>query len=73
MAQITKITVDYARTFNLGNFENLRLSCELTAELQPGDDQIAKVAELQTDAKEHVRAEYERFMEAAKLGDTANV
>ena len=65
MAKITKITVSYARTFNLGNYENMRLECELTAELESGDNQIAKVAELQRDAHEQVRAEYERYMEVA--------
>lgn len=63
MAQITKVTVSYARTFNLGNFENLRLSCELTAELQPGDNEYGTIHQLQTDAREQVRAEYERYME----------
>lgn len=65
MAQITKITVSYARTFNLGNFENLRLSCELTAELEPGDDECGTTPLLQADAREQVRAEYERYMEVA--------
>lgn len=67
MAQITKVTVSYARTFNLGNYENLRLSCELTAESEFGESEIKKsdMANLQAEAKEYVRAEYERIIEAA--------
>lgn len=38
MATIKSITASYGRTFNLGNFESMRLDLALTKDLEPGDN-----------------------------------
>jgi len=41
MASITKVEVSIGRTINMGNYESLRASVSLEAELGPDDDVTA--------------------------------
>ncbi len=53
--KITRVTVRYGRTANLGNYESAKIECELEAELEP--DEVAAAVRLQlfAEAKAAVR------------------
>jgi len=60
MAQITKITVGFGYTKNMGNFESMRVDCSLEAEIDPTiDDVYEELGKLRADAREQVRKEFE--------------
>lgn len=62
MAQITKITVGFGYTKNMGNFESLRVDCSLEATIDPTiDDVYEELERLRTDAREQVRKELARL------------
>ena len=62
MAQITKITVGFGYTKNMGNFESLRVDCSLEATIDPvTDDVYEELEKLRTDAREQVRKELDRL------------
>ena len=44
MSEITKVQVEYGETFNIGNYENIKLMARLEKQLQPGDSQKEEVA-----------------------------
>ena len=37
MAQITKISISFGHTKNLGNFESLRADCSIESTVEPGE------------------------------------
>jgi hypothetical protein len=41
--RIISINVTYARTFNLGEYNSMRLECALSADLDEGEDEIAAI------------------------------
>lgn len=63
---IRQISVRYARTINLGNYESARFECEMTGELdeynREDPEEVAK--ELRDLAREQVRLEAQRLTEA---------
>lgn len=60
--KITKITASYGRTFNLGNYENVRIeSGILEAVLEDGDDLHQAFEELRQEARQQVAEEYARL------------
>lgn len=62
MAQITKITVGFGYTKNMGNFESLRVDCSLEAAIDPVTDDVYKeLDKLRADAREQVRKELDRL------------
>lgn len=62
MAQITKITVGFGYTKNMGNFESLRVDCSLEATIDPAtDDVYDELERLRADAREQVRKELDRL------------
>ena len=62
MAQITKITVGFGYTKNMGNFESLRVDCSLEATIDPmTDDVYEELNRLRADAREQVRKELDRL------------
>lgn len=62
MAQITKITVGFGYTKNMGNFESLRVDCSLEATIDPvTDDVYEELDKLRADAREQVRKELNRL------------
>lgn len=58
--KITKISVSYGRTINLGNFESARLDAMIEAELGPLEYPADVAPLLWEMAKEQVRAEYKK-------------
>ncbi len=62
--KITRVTVRYGRTANLGNYESAKVECELEAELEP--DEVAAAVRLQlfAEAKAAVR---EQLVPLAKV------
>lgn len=66
MAQITKITVGFGYTANLGNFQSARVDCTLEATIDPAiDDVYSEILKLQEDARDQVRREVELVIEEA--------
>lgn len=64
MAQITKITVGFGYTANLGNFQSARVDCTLEATIDPAiDDVYNEILKLQEDARDQVRREVEFVIE----------
>lgn len=62
MAQITKITVAFGFTKNMGNFESLRVDCSLEATIDPvTDDVYEELEKLRADAREQIRKELDRL------------
>lgn len=59
--RIREISVTVSRTFNLGNYESLRLEAGATGELQDGDDIGAGRAALLEEARESLRAQHAAF------------
>lgn len=57
MPQIKQITVEYAYTFNLGNYSNVKPTVTLTAELSEGDDPELVILDLQKQARLAVQEE----------------
>lgn len=55
--QLRTISVTYARTFNLGDYNSARFEVAVAAELDPGDEPAAVEAELWRLAKESVKAQ----------------
>jgi hypothetical protein len=53
--RVTKISLRYGRTCNLGNFESVKVECEIEAELEEGDDQVAIRKTLHEQVKADVR------------------
>jgi hypothetical protein len=53
--QLEKVTVNFHRKKNLGNYESADASCMLTAFVEPGDDTQEVQAELWRMAKENVK------------------
>lgn len=62
--KVTTIKVAYALTYNLGDYSNVRPSIELTAEIEPGDDEIEVRESLMDSARAHVEQEVDRALEA---------
>lgn len=55
--QIKSINVTYARTFNLGDYNSMRLECAMAAELAEGDDPAQAEQRLWEMVKESVKAQ----------------
>jgi len=53
--QIEKVTVNFVRKKNLGNYESADASCMLTAFVEPADDKDAVMRGLWEMAKENVK------------------
>lgn len=59
--KIKEIHVSYSRTFNLGNYENVKIEAGLVAEIEE-DDNLQTVFEgLRQEARLQVATEYERL------------
>lgn len=54
--QLEKVTVNFQRKKNLGNYESADASCMLTAYVEPEDDKDAVMQELWQMAKTNVKA-----------------
>lgn len=54
---VTTISVTYARTFNLGDYNSMRLEAAVSAELEVGDDPEQAQAALWAIAKDSVKAQ----------------
>lgn len=65
--KIKQIHVSYSRTFNLGNYENVKIEAGLVADLDEGDNLQTAFEELRQEARLQVRAEYDR-LEASRDG-----
>lgn len=64
MAQITKITVGFGYTANLGDFKFVRVDCTLEATIDPTiDDVDNEILKLQENARNQVRREVEFVIE----------
>lgn len=59
--KIREVSVTVSRTFNLGNYESLRLEGGAVADLQEGDDVVAARAQLLTEVRESLRQQYGEF------------
>lgn len=55
--QIKTLSVTYARTFNLGDYNSARFEVAVAAEFEPGDELAAVEAELWRVAKESLKAQ----------------
>jgi hypothetical protein len=55
--RVVSVTVTYARTFNLGDYNSMRLECDLAAEVDEDEDPAAAQAELFDLAKSTVKAQ----------------
>lgn len=62
MATFKTITIEYAYTFNLGNYSNVRPAVALTVELADGDNVVETVKALQTEARAYVEGEIDRAL-----------
>ena len=60
VARIKTATIEYGRVVNLGEYNSLRASCTLGAELDEGEDLDAVLAELWENARESVRGQVMR-------------
>jgi hypothetical protein len=49
--KITELRIGFARTVNLGNFENARVEADLTAAIEEGDDLAQVCIGLQRDLR----------------------
>ncbi|KPL90749.1 hypothetical protein [Herpetosiphon geysericola] len=54
--QITKIVVEVAETFNLGDYNNTRPAISIHADLHPGDDVDAVIQQLYQKGREHIES-----------------
>ena len=59
--KIKEIHVSYSRTFNLGNYENVKSEAGLVAEIEEDDNLQTAFEELRQEARLQVAAEYERL------------
>jgi len=62
--RVTKISLRYGRTVNLGNFESVKVECEIEAEIEEGDDPASARKVLHEQVKADVR---EQLLPLAKL------
>lgn len=62
--QISQIVVKYGRTYNLGDYNNVRPEIILTAELAEDDDLDVVLAKLRAQARQEVEEEIDRSLEA---------
>ena len=61
--KVTRISVRYGRTHNLGDYNNVRPEIELTAELDRNDDLDTALADLTADARAFVEEEIDQALE----------
>lgn len=59
--KIKQIHVSYSRTFNLGNYENVKIEAGLEAEITPEDDIQTTFEMLRQEARLQVKTEYDRL------------
>ncbi len=59
--RIKQIHVSYSRTFNLGNYENVKIEAGLEADLEEGDNLQTVFEALRQEARLQVATEYERL------------
>jgi hypothetical protein len=64
--RVVTITATYARTFNLGEYNSMRLEASLSADLDDDDDPAAAHAELFDLAKATVKAQAAPVLERRK-------
>lgn len=55
--RVVSVTVTYARTFNLGEYNSMRLECSLSAEIDEDEDPATAQAELWQLVKDSVKAQ----------------
>ena len=67
--QIEKVTVNFQRKKNLGNYESADASCMLTAYVEPGDDKDAVMRGLWEMAKENVKAALAPYLQNVTVKD----
>lgn len=75
--KLKTISVEYGRVVNLGEYNSLRASCTLGAELEDGEDADAALAALWEQARESVRGQVLRVVDrkgqrAVSDGDADN-
>lgn len=54
MSQITRVCVTVGGTFNIGNYESIRLECAVESIIQPSENVSKRILELQEYASEQV-------------------
>lgn len=57
MSQITKISISFGHTKNLGNFESLRADCSIESAVEPGETVEEVAARLYKMARVQIRQE----------------
>jgi hypothetical protein len=67
--KLKSATVEYGRVVNLGEYNSLRASCTLVAELEEGEDVDAALAGLWEKARENVREQVRRVVERGRPTD----
>ncbi len=61
MAKINEISVEVARTYNMGNYESLKIEGSVTATIEDGDS-IDEVREKASEwLKKTIKREYENY------------
>ena len=61
--KLKTISVEYGRVINLGEYNSLRASCTLGAELEDGEDADAALESLWEQARESVRGRVRRVLD----------
>ena len=64
MANITKVRVSLGRTINMGNYESLRVSVDLEAEVVPHEDVTAVRRELNIQAAQELDVTVQNMIKA---------
>lgn len=59
--KVKTVSVTYDRKFNLGDYNSASVGVTLWADVEGDDDHTACVQQLQADARDLVRAEYQRM------------
>lgn len=55
--KIKSVSVKYSRKLNLGDFNSVEVSCDIWAQMEPGDDESTSMHELWEMAKANVKAQ----------------
>jgi hypothetical protein len=66
MAQIKSISIEYGRTFNIGNYESIRLGLTVSKDIIEGDNVTEEVQKSMNGLKALVHKEAARIIEARK-------
>ena len=59
--KVATVIVGYKRTFNLGDYNSIKIEVALEADLEEGDESQNVIANLQEQARMAVKAEWDRL------------